>query len=77
MGGSSSWGSLSAHVVEDLCTGDAGCSHGDLLSSLSLRDISRCLDEELWESLSWAYGTPLKVGSACGMRTSCPGNLWL
>ena len=53
MGGSSRWGSFSAHAVEDLCAGDAMHLCGDLLSSLSLWDLSHCLDEELCESLSW------------------------
>ena len=45
-------GSFSAHVVEDLCAGDAGHLCRDLPSSLSLWDLSWCLDEELSESLS-------------------------
>ena len=52
MGGSSSQGSFSAHVVEDLWAGDARCLCGDL----SLWDLSWCLDEELCESLSWDPG---------------------
>ena len=47
------WGSFSAHVVEDLCTGDVGHLCGVLPSCLSLQDLSWCLDEELSESLSW------------------------
>ena len=46
------WGSFSACVVEHLHTGDAMCLCGDLISSLSLWDLSQCLDEELSESLS-------------------------
>ena len=53
MGGSLSWGSFSACLVEDLCTGDAVHLCGDLLFSLSLQDSSWCLDEELCESLLW------------------------
>ena len=54
MGGSLRWGSFSAHM--DSCAGDAMCLHGDLLFSLSLRDLSHCLDEELCEPLLWDPG---------------------
>ena len=53
------WGSFSTHAVEgDICSRDAAHFHGDLLQSLSLlplslQDLSWCLDEEPWESLSW------------------------
>ena len=51
MGGSSRQGSFSAHMVEVFCARDAVHLHEDLLFSLSLQDLSWCLDEELCEYL--------------------------
>ena len=51
MGGSLSWGAFSAYVVEYPCAGGAVCLCRDLLFSLSLQGLFRCLDEELCESV--------------------------
>ena len=73
MGGSWSQSSFSAHVVEDLCAGDAGHLHGDLPSFSSLQNLSQCLDEELCESLLWDPGHYFEGGECLWWEDFLPG----